>query len=65
MNITYRQYLMNYCQVHSDHCLEEEWLEVICGVANNVEEDGRHVDRHEGTFNFIKNQNVGMTLSYQ
>ena len=61
----YRQNLMSYCQVHSDHCLEEERLEGICGVTDDVEEDGRHVDRHEGTFNFIKNQNVGMTLSYQ
>ena len=45
-----------YCQVHSDHSLEEKWLEVVCGVTNDVEEDGRHVNRHEGTLNFMMNE---------
>ena len=39
-----------YRQVHGDHGLEEERLEVVSGVTDDVKEDGRHVDRHEGTF---------------
>ena len=39
-----------YRQVHGDHGLEEERLEVVGGVTDDVKEDGRHVDRHEGTF---------------
>ena len=28
---------------------KEEWLEVHGGVANNVHQDGWHVDRHKNT----------------
>ena len=34
-------------QVHRHHRLEEERLEVVGGVADDVEEDGRHVNCHK------------------
>ena len=37
-------------QVHRHHRLEEERLEVVGGVADDVEEDGGHVDGHEGSY---------------
>ena len=45
-----------YSKVDGDHGFEEEGFEVICGVTDDVEEDGRHVDCHEGTLNFLKNE---------
>ena len=39
---------MFHCEV-INLSFKEEWLEVHGGVANNVHQDGRHVDRHENT----------------
>ena len=36
-----------YSKVDGDHGFEEEGLEVVCGVTDDVEENGGHVYCHE------------------
>ena len=36
-----------YSKVDGNHGFEEEGLEVVCGVTDDVEENGRHVNCHE------------------